>query len=94
MLMIFTSVSQTLTKGILRAGGDTRFLMVADVLFLWLASIPLGYLAGIRLDLAPGIVFICLKIDEVIKAIWCSRRLLGQRWIKNVAREIQDLKIA
>jgi putative MATE family efflux protein len=84
ILIFFSSISTTLTKGVLRAGGDTRFLMIADVLFLWLLSIPLGYLAGLYFGLAPGIVLIFLKIDEVIKAVWCSRRLMSRRWIKDV----------
>lgn len=84
VLSVFTSVSMMLTKGVLRAGGDTRFLMLADVLFLWVVSIPLGILGGLVLHLPAFLVFLCLKIDEVIKAIWCARRLLGGRWIRNV----------
>ncbi|MCR8746939.1 hypothetical protein [Romboutsia lituseburensis] len=52
-LVVFMSVSTILTKGILRAGGDTKFLMIADVLFLCLVSIPLGYVAAIVLNLLP-----------------------------------------
>ena len=33
-------------NGIIRGGGDTKFLMIADILFLWAASVPLGALAG------------------------------------------------
>ncbi|MEG1256147.1 MATE family efflux transporter [Clostridium sp.] len=84
VLVTFQAVSSTLTKGVLRAGGDTKFLMVADVLFLWLVSIPLGSITGLIFSLSPGIVFLCLKIDEVIKAIWCSKRLIENKWIKNV----------
>lgn len=84
ILVTFQAVSGTLTKGVLRAGGDTKFLMVADVIFLWAISIPLGAAAGLWLNLSPGIVFFCLKIDEVIKSLWCSKRLLANRWIRNV----------
>ena len=44
-IVVFQSMNSILTKGVLRAGGDTRFLMLGDILFLWVASIPLGYLA-------------------------------------------------
>lgn len=84
LIVIFSSVGSTLTKGVLRAGGDTKFLMKADVLFLWLLAIPLGFIAGVVLNLPAGIVFFCLKIDEVIKALWCTKRLLLDKWIKNV----------
>ncbi|EIA23671.1 hypothetical protein SFB2_141G7, partial [Candidatus Arthromitus sp. SFB-2] len=26
----------------------------------------------------------CLKFDEIIKAIWCSVRMIGNKWIKDV----------
>ncbi|RDY28814.1 MATE family efflux transporter [Romboutsia weinsteinii] len=84
IIVIFSSVSSILTKGVLRAGGDTKFLMIADVLFLWVVSIPLGYIAGIVLGLSPGIVFIALKLDEIIKSIWCTGRLLSKKWIKRI----------
>lgn len=84
ILVVFSSVGSTLTKGVLRAGGDTKFLMKADVLFLWLLAIPLGFIAGVILKLPAGIVFLCLKIDEIIKSIWCTKRLLKDKWIKNV----------
>lgn len=86
-LVLFTSVSTILTKGILRSGGDTKFLMIADVLFLWMVSIPLGYVAAIVLNLPPWIVLITLKIDEVIKGIWCTTRLLSKKWINNISSE-------
>ncbi len=47
IIMLFRGVNSMMTKGVLRGGGDTRFLMVADILFLWVASVPLGYLAGV-----------------------------------------------
>lgn len=40
-------MNSILTKGVLRGGGDTKFLMVADIIFLWAASLPLGILAGL-----------------------------------------------
>ncbi len=84
ILAVFSSIQMMLTKGVLRAGGDTRFLMLADVLFLWVVSVPLGYTAGLVLRLIPFAVFLCLKIDEIIKAVWCIIRLFSGKWIRNV----------
>lgn len=44
--VIFQTVGSVMTKGVLRGGGDTKFLMFADILFLWVASVPLGILAA------------------------------------------------
>ena len=84
-MSVFMTLSNVLTKGILRSGGDTRFLMVADVIFLWLVSIPLGFLTGLYLKWAPYLVFFFLRIDEVIKSIWCLFRFNSGKWIRNVA---------
>ncbi|HAX73729.1 MAG TPA: MATE family efflux transporter [Firmicutes bacterium] len=93
ILVVFMSVSSVLTKGVLRGGGDTRFLMIADVIFLWVISIPLGYVAGLVLGLPPFIVLIVLKLDEVIKAIWCIKRLLSQKWITEVQKDEENLEL-
>lgn len=80
-LVFFQAVQSALSKGILRGGGDTKFLMVADVLFQWCASIPLGYLAGIVLGWTPFWVLIMLRIDYIIKSVWLVFRLAGDKWI-------------
>ncbi len=82
--VIFMAVNSILTKGVLRGGGDTRFLMVADIIFLWLASIPLGALAGLVWHWPGFWIFIMLKIDQFIKAIWCISRLKSGKWIKKI----------
>lgn len=81
-IIIFQAMNSILTKGVLRAGGDTKFLMVGDILFLWVASIPLGYLAGMVLHWSPFWIYTMLKIDQIIKCVWCVFRLRSRKWIK------------
>lgn len=83
-LITFQAVQSTLSKGVLRGGGDTRFLMVADVIFQWCASIPLGFVVGLVLKLSPFWVLVALRIDYIIKAIWLIFRLKGGKWIHQV----------
>jgi len=84
LLIVFQTVQSTLSKGVLRGGGDTRFLMVADVLFQWCASIPLGFLVGLVLHLPPFWVLVALRIDYVIKSVWLIFRLKSGKWIHQV----------
>lgn len=83
--VMFQCANSILTKGVLRGGGDTKFLMIADVLFLWCASIPLGALAGLVWELPPFWIYFFLRIDQLIKAFWCLFRLKSRKWIKRIA---------
>lgn len=84
VILIFQSANSILTKGVLRGGGDTKFLMVADILFLWVASVPLGILAGLYLKLPAFWIYFFMKIDQIIKSIWCVFRLRSGKWVKTI----------
>lgn len=86
-IIIFQAANSILTKGVLRGGGDTKFLMLADILFLWVASVPLGALAGLVWHLPAFWIYTLLRIEHVIKAVWCVFRLYSRKWIKRVANE-------
>ena len=84
IIVIFQSMSSILTKGVLRAGGDTKFLMAGDILFLWVASIPLGYLSGLIFQWPAFWTYTFLKIDQIIKCVWCYGRLRSGKWMKKI----------
>ena len=90
ILIIFQIMNSILTKGVLRAGGDTRFLMAGDILFLWVLSIPLGALAGLVWHWPAFWVFFMLKIDQIVKCIWCLFRLKSGKWVKYI-RQSDDV---
>lgn len=83
-IVVFQAMNSILTKGVLRAGGDTRFLMAGDILFLWVASIPLGILAGFVFHWTPFWIYTMLKIDQIIKCVWCFFRLRSRKWMKRI----------
>ena len=82
--IVFQSMNSILTKGVLRAGGDTKFLMLGDILFLWVASIPLGALAGLVFHWSSFWIYTMLKIDQYIKCVWCYFRLRSGKWLKKI----------
>ena len=84
LIIIFRSTNSILTKGVLRGGGDTRFLLISDTTTMWLVSIPLGALAALVLKLSPFLVFIFLHADQIVKAVWCVFRLRSGKWIKKI----------
>ncbi len=85
LILVFQSANSILTKGVLRGGGDTKFLMAGDVLFLWVASVPLGILAGLYLHLPAFWIYFFMKIDQILKCIWCFFRLKSGKWIKSIS---------
>lgn len=84
LIVVFQATNSIMTKGVLRGGGDTRMLMLADNIFLWVLSIPLGLLAGFVLKLPPFWIYFFLKFDQVAKAVWCVLRLRSGKWIKKI----------
>ena len=85
-VVLFQCVQSVMTKGVLRGGGDTKFLMKADILFMWLISIPLGAVGGLVLGWPAWMTIICLRIDYIIKSVWCIRRLRSGKWIHSVKK--------
>lgn len=81
VIVFFQAIQSVMTKGVLRGGGDTKFLMKADILFMWLISVPLGAFVGLVLHQPPWVTMLCLRIDYVVKSVWCVSRLLSRKWI-------------
>ncbi len=84
VIIVFRSTNSILTKGVLRGGGDTKFLVLADTSTMWLVAIPLGALAGWIWHIPAFWVYVCLHADQIIKAIWCVFRLKSNKWIKRI----------
>ena len=92
IIVVFQATNSIMTKGVLRGGGDTKMLMLADNIFLWLTSLPLGLLAGFVWHLPAFWIYFFLKIDQVVKALWCLIRLSSGKWIKKIrsAEELEE----
>ena len=84
--VIFSSTQSVLTKGVLRGGGDTKFLMVADILFLWVVSVPVGYLTALVWNCSAFVVYLALHADWFLKSVWCTIRLFQGKWIHETAK--------
>jgi len=84
LIVLFQATNSIMTKGVLRGGGDTKVLMAADNIFLWVASLPLGVLAGLVFHFPAFWIYFFLKVDQVLKAVWCVIRLRSGKWIKKI----------
>ena len=73
------------SKGILRGGGDTRFLLKWDTILIWAVSLPLGALASFVWHLTPFWIYFLLRMEYPLKGIICLFRFLSGKWV-NVIR--------
>lgn len=78
------TIAYVTSKGILRGGGDTRFLLLADSSMVWLVSLPLGALAGFVWRLDPVWIYLLLRIEYPLKGLICLVRYLSGKWIKEI----------
>ena len=76
--------------GALRAGGDTRFAFLAEIIPLWLFAIPMAFLAGWKFAWAVPFVYMLTASDEVFKAVVGLKRFLSKKWI-NVMKSSDEM---
>jgi len=86
LVTFFQSLTFIGFMGILRGGGDNRFVLFCEAFFLWAVAIPAGFAAGLWLGLPAPVVYIVLRSDEIIKLIIGLPRIWGGRWIRDVTR--------
>jgi putative MATE family efflux protein len=80
----FRSFNMAMVVGICRAGGDTIFCMIYDVVFMWAFALPLAALAGFMFHAPVWVLFICVNSEEVLKVILGVWRLRSGKWLRNV----------
>lgn len=76
------TMAYVISKGILRGGGDSKFLLIADSSMVWLVSIPLGYLAAMVWHLDPFWIYFLLRVEFPLKGLICLARYATGKWIK------------
>lgn len=70
--------------GILRTGGDTKFVMFLDIGSVWLISVPLALVSGLVLKLPLYTVYILIYLQDVVRFAIGSQRMLSKKWINNL----------
>lgn len=70
--------------GVLRAGGDTKFVLYIDMLGVWFIGLPLALAGAFWLSLPIYAVFALANSHEYIRAFLGIRRTFSKRWIRNV----------
>ena len=86
--LVLKANSMVLIVGVFRAGGDTLFACLADTGTVWLVGVPLAFL-GVWLGMPLWGVFLMSACDDVAKNIVSIIHLRKEKWVKNVAKQLQ-----
>ena len=74
--------------GVLRAGGDTRFAMLAECSTVWFVAVPLAFIAALVLHLPIHLAVLLTRAESVVKATILLYRYRSGKWVNTV---IEDL---
>ena len=83
-----TSVNTMLIAGVFRAGGETRFGLICDVIDMWVYAVPLGLLSAFVFKFPVKLVYLLICTDEFAKWPWVFKYYRSFKWAKNITREI------
>ncbi|MDD6811520.1 MAG: MATE family efflux transporter [Lachnospiraceae bacterium] len=72
--------------GILRSGGQTKYVLMVDTIGTWCFGIPLGFLAAFVLHLPIYLVYFILSLEECVRfgISWVIFR--RRKWMKTIAQ--------
>lgn len=84
--VIGTSYQCPCLTGIVRGGGDTKFVFYNDLIFMWGIVLPSSLLSAFVLHLSPAFVFFCLKSDQLLKCAVAVWEVNSYRWVRKVTR--------
>lgn len=88
IVIVFMSLGVNMMMGVLRGGGDAKFVLINDIIFMWLVAVPGGFFAAFVWEMPVALVFLILKSDEILKSFVSLVRVASGKWINDVTREI------
>lgn len=86
VVLVTMSYQMPTNGGIIRGGGDTKFIMIVDLVSIWGIVLPLSFLAAFVWELSPVIVIMLLNSDQVFKCIPAFIRVNSYKWVRKLTR--------
>lgn len=81
------SVNHVVLDGIFGAGGDAKFDMNTNIVFMWCICVPLSLMAAFWWKLPAPVVFLLCSMDEIIKLPAVFHHYREYIWLRNITRE-------
>ena len=79
-----TSYEVAVLTGVVRGGGDTKFVLFNDMIFMWLLVLPSAALSAFVFHFPPVVVFICLKCDQILKCVVAYIKVNKRKWVRQL----------
>ena len=83
---IGTAYQMPALTGIVSGGGDTKFVLINDIIFMWCVVLPLSALSAFVFEFQPAITFMLLKSDQILKCFVAIFKVNRFKWIKVLTR--------
>lgn len=72
--------------GIIKAGGDTKYMMYLNFISTWCIVIPIGFMAAFWWNLPPALVVLILNADQIFKCLPIAIRIRSYKWVRKLTR--------
>ena len=90
--VVGTSYQCSCLTGIVTGGGDTKFVLINDLIHQWLIVIPAAFLSAFVFHTPLWVTFACLKADQILKCFVAIVKVNRFRWIHVLTRNAEDLE--
>ncbi|MBQ4047375.1 MAG: MATE family efflux transporter [Clostridia bacterium] len=84
--VIGTSYQMPVLTGIVSGGGETKFVLFNDIIFMWCIVLPVSAVSAFVLKLPSVVTFACLKSDQILKCAVAVVKVNRYRWIRVLTR--------
>ncbi len=78
--------------GLVKSGGDISFVFKNDSFFVFLVVLPAGFLSA-WLGAPAWVVFLCLKLDQILKSFVAVVKVNKFNWMKNLTRPAEEAAV-
>ncbi|CAH0533505.1 putative FMN/FAD exporter YeeO [Vibrio stylophorae] len=81
-------------SGVLRSGGDIRWMIIIDLMAQWLVGIPLACVAVFVFHWALPAVLLIILCEELVKIGLTQYRIRSRKWLNNLIDEPEGMTIS
>ena len=85
-VLVVMSYQMCMNTGVICGGGDTRYVMVMDLIVIWGIVIPLSFASAFLWNASPVVVLLVLNADQYLKCIPAAVYGNSFRWIRQLTR--------